>query len=236
MSEAARLKIRRHVRRIYLHVFAEFCILIFVRRSERQLNTKIFRRIHVVASDPRGTAFLHEAVVARQCKVVGNIEAAPVQHQNRKSLGCRIDGSGKARRPRADDGDVIEPVRIDRANQSNATRQIGLAGITQDLSARTYDERQLSRIAASRSRSTSPFSERPMITGPPTPAWSICVRRKISARISRSPSSASAISKARIRSGEKINASTGSVTMPSPNEGRPASCASSPTNAPGPNV
>jgi hypothetical protein len=26
-----------------------------------------------------------------------------------------------------------------------------------------------------------------MITGPPTPDWSICVRRKISARISRSP-------------------------------------------------
>ena len=49
-------------------------------------------------------------------------ERAAVQRQNRKSLGCRIDGSCKARRPRADDGDVIEPVWIDRADQSNATR------------------------------------------------------------------------------------------------------------------
>ena len=47
------------------------------------------------------------------------------------------------------------------------------------------------------------------MTGPPMPSWSICARRKISARISRSPSSASAISKARIRSGEKISALTG---------------------------
>ena len=63
------------------------------------------------------------------------------------------------------------------------------------------------------SRSTSGFSERPTITGPPTPDCSICVRRRISARISRSPSSASAISRARIRSGEKISASTGSLAM-----------------------
>jgi hypothetical protein len=39
-----------------------------------------------------------------------------------------------------------------------------------------------------RLRSTLGFSERPTITGPPTPSWSICVRRRISARISRSPS------------------------------------------------
>ena len=53
------------------------------------------------------------------------------------------------------------------------------------------------------------------MTGPPTPSCSICVRRRISARISRSPSSASAISKARIRSGEKISALTGSLATAS---------------------
>ena len=35
---------------------------------------------------------------------------------------------------------------INRADHSHATRQIGHAGIAQDLSARTYDERQLPRI------------------------------------------------------------------------------------------
>ena len=52
----------------------------------------------------------------------------------------------------------------------------------------------------------------------------------------RSPSSASAISNARSWSGGMISASTGPCAWASTRAGRPASCASSPMNAPGPCV
>src|SRR5262249_39593353 len=62
------------------------------------------------------------------------------------TLRGRVDRSRKAGRPRADDGDVIKTLRVDRANQSDAARQLVLTWIAQHLSARTYDDRQLSRI------------------------------------------------------------------------------------------
>ena len=73
-------------------------------------------------------------------------ERTAIEHQNGKALRCRVDRSRKAGWSRADDGDIVKPLRIDRADQSDAARQLVLAGIAQHLSARTYDDRQLSRI------------------------------------------------------------------------------------------
>src|SRR5262249_40027370 len=73
-------------------------------------------------------------------------ERTAIKHQNGKPLRGRVDRSRKAGRPRADNGDIIKTLRVDRANQSDAARQLILAWIAQHLSARTYDDRQLSRI------------------------------------------------------------------------------------------
>src|SRR4029077_2257286 len=52
---------------------------------------------------------------ARRCAGLA-AERTVVQRQNRKSLRCCVDGSGKACRSSSDDGDIIEPVWIDRAD------------------------------------------------------------------------------------------------------------------------
>ena len=58
-------------------------------------------------------------------------ERTAIEHQNGKSLRCRVDRGGEAGWSRADNDDVVEPLRIDRADQSDAARQLVLARIAQ---------------------------------------------------------------------------------------------------------
>src|SRR5262245_45692084 len=72
-----------------------------------------------------------------------------------------------------------------------------------------------------------------MITGPPVPVSSKLTRRRMRARIIRSPSSASAMNRARSRSGRMSSASTAPRARTSTRPGRPLKCASSPVKPPG---
>ena len=58
----------------------------------------------------------------------------------------RINRRRKSGRSGADHGDVIDAIRIDRTDQADAAREFVLAGIAQQLSARTEHDRQLSGI------------------------------------------------------------------------------------------
>ena len=85
------------------------------------------------------------------------------------------------------------------------------------------------------SRSTSRLSARPMMIGPPAPVSSRPTRRRISARMMRSPSSASATSRARSRSGgndQRFDRSARRGRRPA--TAVRTAAASSPTNEPAP--
>ena len=73
-------------------------------------------------------------------------ERTAVQRQHRKSFRGRVDRRGEARRSRTDDSDIIKPVRIDRADQADATRKLDFARVAQHLPARAYHDRQLPGI------------------------------------------------------------------------------------------
>ena len=86
-------------------------------------------------------------IILDACRCAGlTAERAAIQHQHGQSLRRRVNRSGKAGRSRADDGDIVKVLRIDRADQSDAARQLVLARIAQHLSARTDHDRQLPRI------------------------------------------------------------------------------------------
>ena len=63
-----------------------------------------------------------------------------------KPFGRGIHRRRKAGRPGTDDGNVVDAVRIDRADQPDAARQLILAGIAQQLSAGAEHDRQLPGI------------------------------------------------------------------------------------------
>ncbi len=73
-------------------------------------------------------------------------EGAAIEHEDGKPFRRGIDRRRETRRTGADDGDVVEAVRIDRPHQSDAARQFVFAGIAQQLSARTQHDRQLPGI------------------------------------------------------------------------------------------
>ena len=61
-------------------------------------------------------------------------KCAAVEHQHGESFRPRIDRGGEACRPSAHDGHVIDVVGIDRPYQPDATGELDLAGIAQELS------------------------------------------------------------------------------------------------------
>ena len=73
-------------------------------------------------------------------------ERAAVEHQDGEPFRSGIDRGRKAGRPGAHDHHVIEPLGIDRAHQPDAARELVLAGIVQQLSARAQHDRQLAGI------------------------------------------------------------------------------------------
>ena len=72
-------------------------------------------------------------------------EGPAVEHQDGEPFRSRIDGRGKAAGPATDDSDVIDLVRIERADQAKATGQLVLGRIAQQLPIRTQDNRQFFR-------------------------------------------------------------------------------------------
>src|SRR5262249_32976331 len=73
-------------------------------------------------------------------------KCAAIENQDRKPFRPRIDGGGKSSRPSAHDRDVIDTVRIDRPDEPNTTSEHNFAGIAQQLSGRTQNDRQLRGI------------------------------------------------------------------------------------------
>jgi hypothetical protein len=58
-------------------------------------------------------------------------EGTAVEHQDGEPFRRRIDRGGKTRRAGPDDRHVIDAILIDRSHQSDATGELGLAGIAQ---------------------------------------------------------------------------------------------------------
>ena len=175
---------------------------------------------------------------------------------------ARVDRRGEPGRAGADDRDVVDLVRVDRPTRPMQRASSLSLGLRSSCAVRAEHDRQLRRCrrgsarqrpragvavgietlvrmavaveealpAAARRRRPA----RPMMTGPPAPVSSSPTRRRISARMMRSPSSASATSTSRSRSDGMTSASTG-LRRPraSTSDGRPESCASSPMNDPG---
>ena len=69
-------------------------------------------------------------------------ERAAIQHEHRQTLGSRINRGRKTRRPGADDDHVINLVRVDRFDEPDATCEFDVAGIAQQLSVGTENDRQ----------------------------------------------------------------------------------------------
>ena len=112
------------------HFGAEFLRLIIGARHQRHAGNS-GRKAEIVFN-PRRSAGL-------------TTERAAIEHDDGEAFRRSINGGGKAGRSGADDGNVIEAIRIDRPDQADAARQLVFARVAQQLSARTEHDRQLSR-------------------------------------------------------------------------------------------
>ena len=189
-------------------------------------------------------------------------EGAAVERDRREALRAGVDRRRQARGSGADDGHVVDPVRVDRADQADAARQLHLgrdcAAPGRRRRARSAT-RRASRATAraapwprgprrrraagadgrcgcrnSTRRRTPGWSAGPTITGPPAPISS-------SADAAQDQRAHDASRRDRPRppapraapAGVITSASTGSVARASTSDGRPLSWASSPMNEPG---
>ena len=73
-------------------------------------------------------------------------ESPAIEHQGRQPLRSGVDRRGEARRPGANNGHVIEPLRIDGPHHADAAGELALGGVTQHLSAGTEHDGKLSRL------------------------------------------------------------------------------------------
>ena len=73
-------------------------------------------------------------------------ERAAIQHQSGEPFRAGIDRSSKTRRPRSDDGYVIDAVRIDRPYHAETAGELVFARIAQQLSAWAQNNRQLGGV------------------------------------------------------------------------------------------
>ena len=182
-------------------------------------------------------------------------EGAAVEHHDRQALRGGIDRGGEPGRPGADDGDVVELVVLGARRPCRGTRASSVvARVAQHRAVRADDQRQsparraycsssaaasassagssdVMRMAVARAGSSAAAARRatagaPISTGPPAPASISATRRRISARMIRSPSSASAMISARSCAGgdqQRLDVALGA--SPSTSAGRPESCA-----------
>ena len=72
-------------------------------------------------------------------------ERVAIQREHRQTLGSRIHRGGETRRAGADDDHVINLVRVDRFDEPDATREFDVAGIAQQFSVGTENDRQFAR-------------------------------------------------------------------------------------------
>ena len=160
--------------------------------------------------------------------------------EHRQPFRRRIDGGGEPGGAGADDDDV-EQMRSGSIGPTRPMQRASacFGRVAQQLAARAQHDRKLGRVDVealdqrpgagiarpgrgadgdgrcasgnSRAAARRHSPARPMITGPPTAVSSRPTRRRIRARMIRSPSSASATSKARSRSGGMTSASTSAL-------------------------
>src|SRR2546426_3859065 len=73
-------------------------------------------------------------------------ERTAIENQRGETFGTCIDRSSKACRSGAHNGHVVDPVGIDRSHETDATCELVLARIAQQLSARAQHDGQLPGI------------------------------------------------------------------------------------------
>jgi len=66
-----------------------------------------------------------------------------VEHRNRQSLGCRVDGCRKSSGTRADDRHIVDMGRVEVGNQSKTRRKLPLVRIAQHRAVWTDNERKV---------------------------------------------------------------------------------------------
>src|SRR5580658_10650498 len=79
-------------------------------------------------------------------------ERAAIQHQDREALRARVHRCGETGRPGSDDCYVEGPAGINRAYQPDATRELDVSWITQQLATGTQNDRQIAVFKTPRSR------------------------------------------------------------------------------------
>ena len=133
-KEAAGRAVRRREGADFIrnrHFGSEFLRLVVGARHQRDAGDS-GRKAEVIF-DPRRSAGLAA-------------ERTAVQDKNGEALRCCVNRGRKSGRPGADDGNIVEAIRIDCPHQPEAARQLILAGIAQQLPTRTEHDGQLSRI------------------------------------------------------------------------------------------
>ena len=73
-------------------------------------------------------------------------ERTAVEHQSGEPFRAGINRSRQARRPGANDDDVIDAIGIDRPDQADTPGKLVFAGIAQQLAARAQNNRQLTGV------------------------------------------------------------------------------------------
>ena len=190
-------------------------------------------------------------------------ETAAIQDQHRKPFRRGINRRRQTRRAGANDGGVVDEIGIDRLEHADAARQIGLAGIAQDLPARTQHDGQMFGLdgeALQQGLGAAVIVGIQGAMGMAVAAQEILQPQHVggaqgadqdgtrltpiakarrgagsNARISRSPNSASCTSTSRSRRAGMTMASTSPIAFGiHQRPGRSDSCASSPRKWPGP--
>ena len=95
------------------------------------------------AADPGGEA---EVVLDPSRRAGLAAKRTAVENERGETLRARVNGTREPSRPGSDDGDVVNPVLINRADQADAAGKLDLRGIAQKLAPWTEHDRQLSRI------------------------------------------------------------------------------------------
>ncbi len=117
---------------------------------DRHLGAELLRLIEGArherhAADPGRKA---EVVLDPRRRARLAAERARVEHDDREPFGGGVDGGGETRGSGADDRDVVDLARVDRADEPDAARELALARVPQQ------------RVRRRRARSAAPTARR----------------------------------------------------------------------------
>ncbi len=186
-------------------------------------------------------------------------EGTTIDQDDTEAFGRGIHSGAQSGWARADDRHIVQLQRVELADHAETARELILAGIAQQLAVGAKNDRQLLLLdvkaveqrprlgvdvgtkdcvgmavavqEVGESRMTSAFIS---ATDDDRAAGAVSIsltRRRMSARMMRSPRSASSTSRSRRRCGRMTTASTALSALASTSAGRPVSCASSPMKA-----